>query len=55
MAFSIALFGLGGNWLDGRLGTRPLFVLLGVFLGFGLSFYRMYALLVLKQRDEDGD
>ncbi|MCG8468546.1 MAG: AtpZ/AtpI family protein [Gemmatimonadetes bacterium] len=55
MAFSIALFALGGNWLDGRLGTRPLFVLLGVFLGFGLSFYRMYALLVLNQRDGDGD
>ncbi len=52
LAMSIALFALGGNWLDGRLGTSPLFVLLGVFLGFGGGFYRMYARLVLENRDD---
>ena len=33
MGLAIALLAVGGNWLDGRLGTAPLFVLLGVLLG----------------------
>ncbi|MGE3171326.1 MAG: AtpZ/AtpI family protein [Planctomycetota bacterium] len=32
-AVTVALFALGGHWLDGRTGTSPLFVLLGVLLG----------------------
>jgi hypothetical protein len=52
MGLSIALFALGGNWLDGRLGTKPLFVLLGAFLGFGGGFYSMYARLVVRRRDQ---
>lgn len=32
-AVVVALFALGGLWLDGRLGTRPLFVLVGILLG----------------------
>lgn len=53
MALAIALFAVGGNWLDERLGTGPLFVLLGAFLGFGGGFYRMYAQLVLTQDPKD--
>jgi ATP synthase protein I len=30
----ITVFALVGNWLDGRLGTRPLLLVLGVLLGF---------------------
>lgn len=45
MGAAIALFALGGNWLDGRLGTRPLFVLLGVAIGFAGGFWSMYARL----------
>lgn len=29
----VALFAWGGLWVDEKVGTRPLFVLLGVFLG----------------------
>lgn len=29
----VALFAWGGLWLDQKVGTKPLFVLLGVFLG----------------------
>ena len=31
---AITVFALVGNWLDGRLGTRPLLLVLGVLLGF---------------------
>lgn len=30
---SVALFSYGGYWLDGRLGTSPLFVILGAVAG----------------------
>ncbi len=34
------LAGLGGGyWLDGRLGTRPLFLLLGGTLGLAAGLY----------------
>lgn len=34
------LAGLGGGyWLDGRLGTRPWFLLLGGMLGVGAALY----------------
>jgi F0F1-type ATP synthase assembly protein I len=35
---------LGGNWLDERIGTRPLFVLTGLLLGFtagGVAVFRL--------------
>ena len=31
---AIVIFALAGNWLDGRWGTRPLLLILGVLLGF---------------------
>ncbi len=53
MGLAIALFAVAGNWLDGRLGTKPLFVLLGVFLGFGAGFYSMYSRLLIRRREND--
>lgn len=32
-AASVALFTVGGRWLDGQLGTEPLCILVGVMLG----------------------
>lgn len=55
MGLAIALFAVGGNWLDGRFGTEPLFVLLGVFVGFGAGFYSMYSRLVLRRRGNEAD
>lgn len=42
--FFIALiaFGYLGNWLDGRWGTSPLMLLIGVFGGGGGTFYASY-------------
>jgi F0F1-type ATP synthase assembly protein I len=37
------LAGLGGGyWLDGRLGTRPVFVLLGGGFGVGAALYYFF-------------
>jgi F0F1-type ATP synthase assembly protein I len=37
------LAGLGGGyWLDGRLGTRPVFLLLGGCLGLAAALYYFF-------------
>src|SRR5687767_2276763 len=36
---------LGGLWVDTRYGTAPLFILIGVFLGFAASGYSFYQTL----------
>ena len=33
-AASVGFAAWGGHWLDGRLGTRPWFLILGAFLAF---------------------
>lgn len=53
MGLTIALLAVGGNWLDNRLGTAPLFVLLGVFAGFAGGCYSMFGRLA-AQREGSG-
>lgn len=55
IALSTALFAWAGDWLDGRLGTAPLFVIVGVFVGFGAGFYSMYRQLVSPGGEAGGD
>lgn len=50
IAASTALFTWLGSLLDERLGTKPLFVLIGAFSGFAGGFYAMYWRLVLKDQ-----
>ena len=45
-AVALVLFALGGDWLDDRFGTGPLFLLLGVFGGGAAGFYSMYRKLM---------
>jgi F0F1-type ATP synthase assembly protein I len=40
-----------GKWLDARLGTSPWFLMLGVFLGFGLSLLYIYRKLAIDPKD----
>lgn len=42
---TMALTVFGGLWLDKRYGTAPLFILIGVFLGFAASGYSFYVTL----------
>jgi len=49
-AATVGLFGLGGFWLDRRLGSSPLFLIVAVFLGFGLGLYSMVSKLPGSRR-----
>ena len=56
-ALSTALFLFLGWLADGRLGTMPLFLILGAFVGAGAGFYSLYYHLVVepKRRGGKGD
>jgi ATP synthase protein I len=45
-AASILLFLYAGKWLDAKLGTAPVFLIVGVFVGAGASFYSIYRALM---------
>lgn len=55
LQFVIAILGglYAGQWLDRSIGTAPWFLIIGVFLGAGLSFYSMYTKLMKVQARED--
>jgi F0F1-type ATP synthase assembly protein I len=42
--FFVALFAFvyAGNWMDARFGMSPVFLLIGLFVGGGGSFYTSY-------------
>jgi F0F1-type ATP synthase assembly protein I len=52
-AVSIVLFLFLGQWLDRKLGTSPVLLLAGVFLGGGAAFYSMYRRLAAAQKADD--
>ena len=52
MGGALALFAWGGDKLDERLGTAPLFVLVGVFVAFGASLLSLYARLAKRGESE---
>ncbi len=52
-AVSLVLFLFLGQWVDRKLGTSPLFLLIGVFVGGGAAFYSMYRRLVAAQKADD--
>lgn len=50
-AAAIVFFLFVGWWLDGVLGTSPLLLIVGVFVGAGAGFYSMYRQLVVRPRE----
>jgi len=50
--FAISIVGgiVGGLLLDGWLDTKPLFTMLGLFVGLGLAFYGGFKLLMQLTR-----
>jgi F0F1-type ATP synthase assembly protein I len=49
-AITLVVFALVGIWLDRKLGTSPLLVVIGVFGGAGLGFWEMYRAMIRKKR-----
>lgn len=52
-AASILLFFFVGRWLDGRLGTEPWLLIIGVFTGLSAGFWSMYRRLVIEPRERE--
>jgi F0F1-type ATP synthase assembly protein I len=55
-ALSVLLFLGAGAWLDGKLGTSPVLLIIGAFIGAGAGFYSLYYHIVIEPRqrsDED--
>jgi ATP synthase protein I len=50
---AIVLFLYLGKWVDSRLGTGPAFLIVGVFLGAGASFYILYRKISAAQKADD--
>jgi len=50
---SLLLFLYLGQWVDGKLGTKPWFMILGVFTGATAAFYSMYRKLKAIERQEE--
>jgi ATP synthase protein I len=47
----LILFSLGGAWLDRRLGSSPVLVIVGTFAGAGGGIFSMYRRLMRRQRN----
>ena len=57
IAISILLGVLGGLWLDAKLGTAPIMVIVGLILGLVVAFYGVYRMLIplMRDRRDKGD
>ena len=53
LGFCIVAGLLGGIWLDKRLDSSPLFVLLGLLLGLILAGWGVYRMLLPSLKDKD--
>ena len=52
-AVGIFLFLFIGRWIDSTLGTSPVGVIAGVFIGATASFYVVYRKLAAAQKRDD--
>ena len=52
-AISLVLFLFLGRWIDSKLGTSPIFLIAGVFIGGGAAFYSMCRKLTAAQKADD--
>jgi positive regulator of sigma E activity len=53
-ALSVLLFLAAGAWLDGKLGTSPVLLVVGAFVGAGAGFYSLYYHVVIEPRRRQG-
>jgi F0F1-type ATP synthase assembly protein I len=57
IAIAIVLGLLGGLWVDGKLGTRPLFTIIGLIIGIMAAVYGVYQMFLpfIKNKQGKGD
>jgi hypothetical protein len=57
LAWALAvLFFLGiGAWVDSKLGTSPVLLVLGAFIGAAAGFYSLYYHIVIEPRQREND
>jgi ATP synthase protein I len=53
LAVSVLAGFFAGRWLDGKLNTTPLFLLVGIFWALAGSFYSLFLQVRKLQRDEE--
>lgn len=49
-ALSVLLFLGAGAWLDSKIGTSPLLLVVGAFVGAAAGFYSLYYHIVIEPR-----
>lgn len=54
-ALSVLFFLGGGAWLDTKLGTSPVLLVIGAFVGAGAGFYSLYYHIVIEPRQREND
>lgn len=54
---SIVLGVVAGRWLDGKLNTEPILVIVGLVFGLFIAFYGVYRMLLplIGNKREKGD
>lgn len=52
-ALAVLLFMAVGGWLDTKLGTSPLLLILGAFVGGAAGFYSLYYHIVIEPRERE--
>jgi F0F1-type ATP synthase assembly protein I len=54
-ALAVLLFMGIGAWLDTKVGTAPVLMVLGAFAGGGAGFYNLYYHIVIEPRQRNDD
>jgi F0F1-type ATP synthase assembly protein I len=54
LAAAIGVFLAAGWWLDGKIGTKPLFTIVGALFGAATAIYSMIRQLMTKSGDTPG-
>jgi ATP synthase protein I len=53
VGLAILLGALGGIWLDNKLGTRPLFIIIGLLMGIAVAIYGAVKMISPLANDDD--
>ena len=54
-ALAVLLFMWAGYWVDGKVGTAPILMIIGAFVGGGAGFYSLYYHIVIEPRERGND